>query len=158
MSAADPSAYVAAAALAVIEGITLALYLAARADLHRAREDRRTAELKNIDLVMEFAEEKAKLYERLLDAQKADVATLVRLATTGSPEGPQALVQSPEPDAHQVLTSRVVEETILKGMEQMRDEYRRAGIPVPDDATLREEVEMLIDGTFASPSAGAMRA
>ncbi len=92
----------------------------------------------------------ARLYEKMIDMKTIDamqvIESAVRLATTGTTDRPAALVQTPEPDARQILSSRVVEETIANGMIQLRELYARAGVPVPDDGALREEVEVMLGG------------
>lgn len=150
-------------ALAAMTILVLAATLGhATRELRRAREAQRSAELKVIEMALADAEKTAALYERILERKKDDTASIiesaVRMATTGTTEPPSALVQSPEPDAEQILRSRVVEETIQNGMVRLREEYVRAGVDVPSDDVLREEVELMLGGELpASAMAGAVR-
>lgn len=150
------------AVMAMLTLVEFAVIMAQRSDLKQTREDQRRAELKLIELSLAHAAEVAALYERVLTRRQDDTASIVesavRLATTGMAEKPSALVQSPEPDAQQLLTKRVVEDTVQNGMRHLREEYQRAGMAVPEDAVLREEAEMMLYGLLPeSATAGAVR-
>lgn len=114
--------------------------------------DRRAAEQRLVDRARDEGGRLATLYERILTLREQQALDLVRLATTGSTDGPSARVEPAEPTAHEVLSRQISEDTITTGMSRMREEYQRAGIAVPDHATLREEVEMILAG--ALPPAG----
>lgn len=75
----------------------------------------------------------------------------VRMALTGSATATPAVVQPAVPDAVDVLSQRVAEETVQRGMDMLRAAYKNElGIDV-DDKTLRAEAEQIILTGTVSP-------
>lgn len=79
---------------------------------------------------------------------------LERIGTTlqtGRPEVPEAIVTH-EDDAEMRVRAQVSQETIERGIAQLRRAYESANIKPPSDAELREEALMLSVGVSPSPA------
>jgi hypothetical protein len=108
-------------------------------------------------------ERTAKMYERILEGSKVTAESLLRLATTGVAEPIVAAVSEREPDMHERASRLVTEQTIARGVEQLREAYRKLGIQVSDD-DLAEEAQALLMGvvgggpSFREPAPAPVRA
>lgn len=90
--------------------------------------------------------------QKVHDFYKTALTHIGTTAQTGRPEIPAAVVTF-EDDAELRVRAAIADDTIRRGMAEMRAAYQAARMPVPDDTALRAEVESLLAGE--SPAAFA---
>lgn len=90
------------------------------------------------------------MYERMMATQVRVFEQSVRLVQYGAPEPQAAAIADREPDAELTVRMAVREDTIRRGVTELRRAYQAVGIVMSDDE-LRAEAESMVQGVSPAP-------